>query len=120
MDTPTDILDRADLEIAEEERNVDHPDPIETAVFGLRRTILDCTTAIVAAMQDGASVRRSLLVAAAERYFQVLEAHDGDMTAEDVQAMRQELDHIETQFGDDLAMVGFMRVKRAGSGVDGG
>ena len=81
------------------------------------QSIEDLAENIMGVEQPQRSRRFQQMVAAAERYYSVLESAPEEADSEEVGALRDRLDEFEEPFADDPAYVAFLRLRRTAHGL---
>ena len=81
------------------------------------QSIEDIAENIMDVEQPQRSRRFQRMVAAAERYYSVIEGATEERDEEDARSLREELDRLEEPFADNPAYVAFLRLQRTANGL---
>ena len=93
------------------DRNPDEPESLD------EQSIEDIAEDIMGVDQPQRSRRFRDMVAAAGKYYSVIEQAPEKENSEDVRALRDQLDRLEEPFADNPAYVAFLRLQRTASGL---
>ena len=81
------------------------------------QSIEDVAENIMGVEQPQRSRRFQEMVAAAERYYSIIESAPEERDSEEVGALREQLDELEEPFADNPAYVAFLRLQRTANGL---